>query len=163
MTSRLLAASVSAVILGAAPLAQGRPDFSGTWTMDPERSESAAQGLPYQPVTVVIRQTATELAIETTRGTVTSRTAYKISTAPVTTLGVDGAPTGRAHWNGDALVTEGTRLVQGQTVSVREARTLGAGGNEMMVDSILMVQHGYEFRGARSYGSGRDVYTRKAP
>jgi hypothetical protein len=31
----------------------------------------------------------------------------------------------------------------------------------MMVDSILMVQHGYEFRGARSYGSGRDVYTRK--
>jgi len=43
--------------------AQGRPDFSGTWSMDRTRSESAMQADPIGPTTVVITQTPTGLQI----------------------------------------------------------------------------------------------------
>ena len=46
---------------------QDSSDFSGTWKMDPARSESAHQAVPIGPVTLVIDQTATELRIETRR------------------------------------------------------------------------------------------------
>jgi hypothetical protein len=46
---------------------QSATDFSGTWKMDAARSESAHQAVPIGPVTLVIKQTATELSIETRR------------------------------------------------------------------------------------------------
>src|SRR5437763_5987832 len=45
--------------------AQSKPDFSGTWKMDPSRSESAAQKEPIGPVTIVIAQTEHDVKIET--------------------------------------------------------------------------------------------------
>jgi hypothetical protein len=31
----------------------------------------------------------------------------------------------------------------------------------MSVDTLLVVEHGYSQRGARNYGSGKDVYRRQ--
>ena len=53
--------------------------------------------------------------------------------------------------------------MQGQTVSVRETRTLNASGDEMTVQTLLVVQHGYSFKGARNYGASKDVYRRAVP
>src|SRR3954464_8458379 len=107
---RLVAAALFATLVS--PLrtfAQG-PDFSGTWKMDPARSESAAQKDPIGPVTVVITQTRNDLRMETTRTEGSSVVTYTLDGSEVQ------IPGGKAktHWDGPRLVTEIERYVQGQ-------------------------------------------------
>jgi hypothetical protein len=141
---------------------QAHPQFSGTWRLDPARSESAADDDTVGPVIVEITQTDTELTIVTKKGGQQNRLVHGFVATPAAPFAVDGTGS-RAYWNGASLVTEGTRLVQGQTVASRETRTLAAGGNEMVVEIVVIVQHGYQTRGGRNYGMGRDVYTRVSP
>jgi hypothetical protein len=156
--------SLSSAVLAAVALtlpalpAQTRPDFSGTWTMDRERSESPHQGASFEPPTFVITQTDAEVTVETRLATARSEARYPIeSTTAASRAGT------RAYWDGASLVTEGTRNVQGKTVSVRETRTLDASGTEMILETLLVVQHGYTFKGAQNYGAARDVYRRVTP
>ena len=125
MTSLPLAVMTAVAITIAVVESQSHPDFTGTWTMDRERSESMHQADEFEPPTLVITQGAADLTIETRRRLSTGRTVY--------TIGDAGTPAGavppagpRAFWEGAALVTEAARTVQGQTVSVRESRTLDA-------------------------------------
>ena len=157
MTSLPTTALAIVVVLAAVPAAQSKPDFSGTWTIDLERSESPHQGPSFEPVTFVITQSAAEVVIETRRRTATSERRYPIGSAEPTAQPT-GAGAMRAYWNGATLVTEGTRVVQGQTVSVRESRALDATGTQMTLDTLLVVQHGYTFKGAQNYGATKDVY-----
>ena len=46
MTRHILAVLVVALVLPATAHSQGKPDFSGTWTMDPSRSQAAVQNEP---------------------------------------------------------------------------------------------------------------------
>ena len=85
----------SALVVGAAH-AQGRPDFSGTWTMDQERSESAHQGEPIGPVTLAITQTARELTMEVTRSSGRLTLVYNLAGAESKIPG----GTATAHWDG---------------------------------------------------------------
>lgn len=159
MTSLLPAALAVALVSQA--MTAAKPDFSGTWTMDRERSESAMQEQPIGRVTMSITQTGPNLTIETTRDgkpEVATYTIEEMTHGP----GVVGAGTRRAYWDGLKLVTEGAGNVQGQTVSVREARTLNAARTEMIVESTVTVQHGYTFRGAKNYATAKDTYTRTA-
>jgi len=139
--------------------AQSRPDFSGTWSMDPMRSASQVQNEPIGPVTVVITQTPAELRIATTRAQATATEVIKL----------DGSEskvsngTATARWDGPALVVESVRDIQGASVTTRESRRLDAGGNEMSVDTVVEVQHGYTLKGAKNYGTGKDIYTRVRP
>lgn len=162
MTSLPLAVVTAVAVTIAVVESQSHPDFTGTWTMDRERSESMHQADEFEPPTLVITQGAADLTIETRRRLSTGRTVY--------TIGDAGTPAGavppagpRAFWEGAALVTEAARTVQGQTVSVRESRTLDATGTEMTVQTLLIVQHGYSFRGARNYGAAKDVYRKVTP
>jgi oxalate decarboxylase/phosphoglucose isomerase-like protein (cupin superfamily) len=134
--------------------AQG-PDFSGTWKMDPTRSESAAQKDPIGPVTIVIEQTRNDLRMETTRIEGTSVVTYTLDGSEVQIPG----GTAKTHWDGPRLVTEIERYVQGQAVTTKETRTLTAGGNEMVVDVTVVVQHGYS-ASTTNYGKGKDTYVR---
>jgi len=52
------------------------------------------------------------------------------------------------------------RTISGQTVTTRETRRLSAGGDEMIVESVLVVQHGYTLSGTKNYGAGTDVFVR---
>jgi hypothetical protein len=56
----------------------GRPDFSGTWIMDPERSESLANGYETVPVTLIANQTPALLIVESKRGATTETILYKL-------------------------------------------------------------------------------------
>ena len=67
---------------------------------------------------------------------------------------------GTTHWDGTTLVTEMVRSINGQTVTTRESRRLTADETEMLVDTVLVVQHGYSLKGTQNYGAGKDVYTR---
>jgi hypothetical protein len=159
MTSLLPAAL--AVALLAQAMTAAKPDFSGMWTMDKERSESALQEQPIGTVTMSIKHSGTNLTIETTRDGKPQVATYTIEELP-NNPGVMGAGTHRAYWDGLRLITEGAGNVQGQTVSVREARTLNAKGTEMTIETMVAVQHGYSFRGAKNYATAKDIYTRTA-
>jgi hypothetical protein len=144
---------------------QGGNSFSGTWKMDPARSESAHQAVPIGPVTLVINQTALDLRIETRRsergGTaIQSETlTYRLDGTESTIAAETGVPVKtRAHWNGGKLVTETERKVQGSSVTTVYIHSLDPKGKELTVDKTLLVQHGYEFGGSKSYGTGRDVF-----
>ena len=58
--------------------------------------------------------------------------------------------------------THNRRNVNRSTVTIKEVRTLDGKGKEMTVDRTLMVQHGYQMRGAKNYSSGKDVFVRAA-
>jgi hypothetical protein len=58
------------------------------------------------------------------------------------------------------LVTEAVRDIQGQTVTTKETRRLNPDGNEMLVETMLVVQHGYSLRGTPNYGTGKDIFVR---
>ena len=146
--------------------AQGGSDFSGTWKMDPARSESAHQAVPIGPVTLIINQTATELRIETRRsqpgGTAIQSEilTYKLDGTESTIAAQTGAPPvkTKAHWNGDKLVTETERNVQDASVTTAYIHSLDPKKKELTVDKTLLIQHGYQFEGSKSYGTGRDVF-----
>jgi hypothetical protein len=158
MKTLLAVVMLASLVALSSARAQGKPDFSGSWKMDPSRSESAAQAQPIGPVTLVITQASNELKIETTRTPGGSIVTYKLDGSKVAIP--DGTAT--AHWDGMALVTEAVLEVQGQTVSTKETRTLSADGNEMFVDRTLVVQHGYpnDIKGTQNYVAGKDVFVR---
>jgi hypothetical protein len=140
-------------------------DFSGVWQMDPSRSESAHQAVPIGPVTLVIKQKAAEVSIETRRGQnhergISSETlTYPLDGSESSTVGTSGVQIkAKAHWEGAKLITETERNVQGSTVTTVHVFSLDAGGKELKVDKTLTVQHGYQFEGASNTGTGKDVF-----
>lgn len=134
-----------ALAIGSGSLvAQAQPDFSGTWSMDPARSEAAAQGTPIGPVTVAIRQTPSELRIDTTRDGRTESVRYLPASAKATTA---GELLGAFRWEGPKLVTTLVTDINKQAITVQEVRTLDPGGREMTVELTLVVEHGYQSGG----------------
>lgn len=148
------AAVVLALVLSQAAPVPAKPDFSGVWTLDRSRSQSP------EPITLEIKQTETEFRIEATRDGVSSVRVYPMDLqAKPGGRGIDSSRS-RAYWDGLKMVTEGSGNIQGQTVSIRESRSLNGEGTEMTVESLIIVQHGYSFGGTRNYGSAKDVFTR---
>lgn len=133
-------------------------DFSGAWKMDKTRSESAAQDQPIGNVTVVITQTESALKVETIRDGAKEIAVYPIEMRPSTPSEVSG--TRRAFWDGSVLVNEGSVEVDGQTIGYRQARTPALDGAEMVVETTLKIEHGYEAKGAQTIVTGKDVFVR---
>lgn len=163
--------SVVALVLPFAAGGQRASDFSGTWKMDASRSESAHQAVPIGPVTLVIKQTATEVSMETRRGqpdksaTQGEVLTYKLDGSETTTTGTDGEPVKcRAHWEEAKLITGTTRNIHGATITTLYVHSLDRTGREMTIHKTLTVQHGYQFEGAKNSGTGTDVFIKtKAP
>jgi len=164
-TNTFAAAIVMVVGLSALPVhAQERPDFSGTWTLDSTRSESAAQGQPIGPVTVAIQQSGQEIRVQTDRDGKHETVTYPLDAAqePPKAVGTAGSATSR--WNGDVLQTESMRSINGKAVMVRESRHLDRAGREMIVETSVEIEHGYEGAGdkdqAKPYITFKDVFVK---
>lgn len=138
--------------------AQPRPDFSGTWRLDLSRSDAAAHSDNPGPLTLVIKQSPSEILIITTTPRGTTDMTYRFVSADAPPLGAGP----NARWQNDVLQTNSVRDVRGQSVSVQQSRRLSAEGNEMIVESIVNVQHGYSASGAQTYGVSKDVFVRQA-
>ena len=134
------------------------PDFSGVWKMDKERSESAAQDQPTGDVIVAITQTGSVLKVETTRDGKKELAIYPIGARPSTTVEVSGVR--RAYWDGPVLIDEGSVDIEGRTIAFREARAPSADGAEMVVETTLKIEHGYELKGGQTVVTGKNVYVR---
>ena len=135
------------------PLAS-RPDFSGSWTMERSRSQSA------ESATLEIKQSATEIIIVTTSGGKTSTRTYPVEASPHSASETISAGHTHASWDGTKLVTEAVTDINGQTVSYRQMRFLNASGTEMTVETITIVQHGYGIKDGKNYSTTKDVYVR---
>ncbi len=160
---------LAVLIAGSLLSQQAGVNLSGTWSMDVNRSESAHQDVAIGPVTMIITQTDADLTIETLRQETKSSVpvretlAYKLDgSESKTSADPEHSVMTKAHWDGAALVTETTRNVRDSTVTTLHAHRLGAGGREMVVEKTLMVQHGYQFPGARTTGRGTDIFVKKS-
>jgi hypothetical protein len=154
-------ALLSPLITGLSGAPGATTDFSGAWEMDSTRSETAQSTPPVGPVTLVIKQTPTEISIETRRGSQTETLVYKLDGSESKKPVQDNGPfEWRARWEGPKLVTQTHRSVNRTTVTIQETLAVDAKAKELTVDRTLTVQHGYTMRGAKNYSSGRDVFVR---
>ena len=170
MTKRVMATVFALLTSVATAVAQERPDVSGTWQMDMTRSESAAQradASPSRPVRVVIDQSASHVAIETDRDGERQNIRYSFGDTPPQPVGTSGTdevtvqPAG-VQWRDDGLMTTAMYRVNGMAVKQVQTRRLMPGGREMVVETRLEMQHGYETNHPE-YKSGtvvKDVYTK---
>jgi len=131
-----------------------KPDFSGSWTMERGRSQSA------ESATVEIKQSATEIIIVTRSAGTTSTRTYPLEASPHSASETISAGHTHASWDGTKLVTEAITDISGQTVSYRQMRFLNASGTEMTVETITIVQHGYAMKDGKNYSTAKDVYVR---
>jgi hypothetical protein len=158
--TRLLLTIGIALTLGSTVAPQARPDFSGRWKLDEERSISPTYPGFVGPVVWDITQSADTMTVELHRGPRSFTIAYtlfdKQPTGPT-----PKTPSYRGYWDANSLITESWQDIEGQTVATREVRTLANDGREMIVERIVQVEHGYTVRGARSYGSGRDTFVKQ--
>jgi hypothetical protein len=132
---------VLALAVTALAFAQAKPDFSGTWKLDPAKSEMGQAGGPPGGGrgpgmgTVTVKQTATELTREMARGERTMSMTYKLDgTESTNTMGPTTAKS-TASWNGDSLVIKTTRETPNGAMETTETWTLGAGGKELTIVS----------------------------
>ena len=145
----LLLAATMAVILPFAAHAQGKPDFSGTWTLDTAKSDPAPAGRGGGgggAATLTIKQTATELAIQSEGRQGPQTMTYKLdgSESKNEQMGRGGAQTivSKAKWDGASLIIDTTREIQGMSITTHEVRKLDNGGKEMKVESTTQTPQG---------------------
>jgi hypothetical protein len=168
MTRMLLAMLLGVLVLPPATRGQSHPDFSGTWTMDVQRSVSPTYPEFGGAVTLVIKQSDTAITIETKRGARSATVTYlpgKPASTPASGIDPPGpeSPPSRYYWEGAKLVTETVRLASDApegTFRTREVRTLNSSGTEMTVETMLVVEHGYNLKGTKNHETGKDVYTK---
>jgi len=160
---RLLGTLCIAALVQPGLAAQGQPDFSGTWTMDLSRSESAAQGPAIGPVTVAIQQSSAEVRIDTTRHGTTETVRY-LPAGPKPASAEERVGTFR--WEGVTLITNLNTYINNQAVTFQEIRSLNSDRTEMAVEVTLTVQHGYTAGGtsvvqspkSSNTSTGKDVF-----
>jgi hypothetical protein len=139
---------IAAAILAVASVAFAqKPDFSGTWTLDPEASGMAAApgggggggrgggALGNGPATV--KQTADTLTIERTMGDNKVTTTYKLdgTESKNTMMGRNGQmeSVSTAKWDGGKLTITTKQDMGGQTVETTQTWSLA--GNVLTVES----------------------------
>jgi hypothetical protein len=159
----LLLVLIAATLASQSPV--DRANFTGTWKMIAERSDSPSQTPPVTEMMFVIEQGASHIRLDmTTSEAKVVSVSYPLIPAPKTPADPVAGDERRAYWDGAGrLIVERGGTISGQTVSSRQALTLSADGSEMTVERLVIVQHGYTLKGAKNYASAKDVFARVAP
>jgi hypothetical protein len=71
-----------------------------------------------------------------------------------------GADARLAYWDGPRLVLERGGAISGQTVSMKQSLTIDPESRELVVERLVIVQHGYTLRGTKNYATVKDVFAR---
>jgi hypothetical protein len=136
------------------PAPAAKADFSGVWLLDSYRSATLLAGGRIDRGPLVVTNTGETF-------TVTPATAGQSPVAyAVVTSAAQRQAGGAAYWEGPALITEVEGLVNGKSVVVKQSRTLSDDGAEMIVDTILAIQHGYAPGEPLPKSTARDIYVR---
>jgi hypothetical protein len=141
--------------------APSQPDMSGTWKMIAERSGSPGQTPPVTDMTLIIQQGAGDVRVEFRSGAdkpiVTVYPLGPPPRQPVESLGADARV---AYWDGSRLVLDRGGSISGQTVSMKQSLTLDPASRELIVERLVIVQHGYTLKGTKNYATVKDVFAR---
>jgi len=102
-------------------------------------------------VTVVIKQTPTDLTIETQAGANPQKATYSLDGKESVNAGARGSETKtKTRWDGSTLITEGSRKMNtpdGEiAIELKEARSLSADGNTMTVQQTTKGPRGEQTR-----------------
>jgi hypothetical protein len=131
--SAVLGATMLALFASAA--SAQKPDFSGTWTLDAEKTQAAnpAQqggggggggggrmggGMGGGPLTIKVDATSFTTERQGQNGAVTAT--YKLDGTPTQTAQGQMQVTGKAAWQGTTIVVESTRQIQGNNITSKE-------------------------------------------
>lgn len=148
-----------AVATATLALAQAKPDFSGTWTLDLDRSETGGppggapggdrpgrgQGFPLD-AKFVVKQTASELSIDQQVGGNSNVTTFKLDGSESVNTGMRGGQVkSKARWDGSRLIVESTQAMNTpdgeRTLETKEIRSLAADGT-MIVERTTVTPRG---------------------
>lgn len=142
MTARFLSTAALLAAFATTPaLAQAKPDFSGSWKLNVEKSDpmggGGGGGMMRDAVTT-ITQTATELTLVTKFGENSRTASYKLDGTESVNPGRQGGETKtKAKFDGATLVLEHTRNMSGPNgdmqVTSKEVRSLSDDGKTMTV------------------------------
>ena len=145
MTARFLSTAALLAAFAAAPaLAQAKPDFSGSWKLNVEKSDpmggggggGGGGGMMRDAVTT-ITQTATELTLVTKFGENSRTATYKLDGTESVNSGMRGETKTKAKFDGATLILEHTRNMSGPNgdmqVTSKEVRSLSDDGKTMTV------------------------------
>lgn len=139
-------------------------DFTGSWKMVAARSESPQQTPPVNEMTFVIEQGANQIRVDmTTTPDRMVSVVFPIVQPPKTPADPPAGDEKRAYWDGQRLVTERGVVISGQTVSSKQTMSLSPDRNEMTVERLVIVQHGYTLKGTKNYATVKDVFVRVTP
>lgn len=133
-------------------------DFSGTWVLDPSKSDQMmggrGGGAPGGPVEIVIAHSGNELTITRTFQGNAMETKYILDGAEHTqSSGRGGELKYKATWEGDNLVIQGTRVTQRGEMPMKEVYSLSADGKELTIASTRSGPQGEQVF--------KQVYTKK--
>jgi hypothetical protein len=153
-----------ALVLTAALFAQPaptQPDMTGTWKMIADRSGSPGQTPPVTDMTLVILQSAADVRIEWADGSAKPMVStYPMVPKPKQPAEPLGADARLAYWDGQRLVLERGGAISGQTVSMKQSLTIDPESRELILERLVIVQHGYTLRGTKNYATVKDVFAR---
>jgi hypothetical protein len=134
--------------------------------MDEKRSGSPSDANFVGPVVWVIQQTGDELIVERKRAGKADRFVYKLlasrppSADAAVTAPTTDVPGHRGYWEAERLLLETHQTIQGKTVTAREVFTLTP-TDELIVERVVEVEHGYTMKGAQNFNAVKDVFTRQ--
>jgi hypothetical protein len=157
----LIAFALVAGLLAQQPPA--RSEMTGTWKMIAERSGSPGQTPPVTDMTLLIEQGASDVRVEWRSGTDKPIvTVYPIGPPPRRPDEPLGADARLAYWDGSRLVLDRGGAINGQTVSMKQSLTVDPAAGELIVERLVIVQHGYTLKGTKNYATVKDVFVRAA-
>jgi hypothetical protein len=137
--------AVAALAVSTLAFAQAKPDFSGTWTLDPEASQmgqggqGAGRGGGMMGGPMTVKQTGDTLIVEQTRGENKVTMTYKLDgTQSKNTVAGRGGATNEqvsvAKWSGNTIVITRTQQMGDQSVEITETWAM-EGGNLTIASS----------------------------
>lgn len=151
--------AVLALAIAALAFAQAKPDFSGTWTLDLDKSEMGGspgsgpggdrpgrgQGFPLD-AKFVVKQTATELSIDQQVGGNSNVTTFKLDGSESANTGMRGGQVkSKARWDGNRLIVESTQTMNTpdgeRSLDTKEIRSLAPDGT-MVVERTTVTPRG---------------------
>jgi len=139
---RILAA---AVLLGAIDRVCAQPNFSGEWKMNRERSNFAPLPQPDKMVRKISQHDA-HLKIKTTQvgqqREIVTELSYTTDGRACKNVIRGEEFTGTARWDGDTLVIQSKREVQGMEIIQRESWTLSADGQTLTIANRVQTPQG---------------------
>ena len=134
-----------AIVLGVAAVALAAADMSGTWVLDPAKSDpmmggrggarGGGGGAPAGSMEIVVKQTAADLTVTRSFGGNSMETKYVTDGADHTATSQRGDLKYKAAWGSDGLTVTGTRTTQRGDMPMKEVYSISADGKVLTIAS----------------------------